>query len=528
MDNGDTWTATKFFHASARWYGTPAEYPDPCYIPTQGCVAVDNAGKVHVAFGTRLTQNVADEGYLSLYQGCLTSFLSYWNENMEPLDGAEDFPQWKIEDLIFDHFIDEYQSGYDYLYIKSNTPKWPIAGFYTGNPYFYMPDNYEWLLNSYGRAGLFSFPQMVFDRDNVLHLTYLGMVNGGSDDNRWFRHPYYTATPNYGTNWSETKYLVNTIDLIDKEFAYLTLAGIDDSPDQWVYLMAQVDPYAGVYTPYINSSPDHSSTTNYYYHFHIHGDDIAPCYVAKNLTVDYTEDCKAELAWEAPAEDDFTYKIYRDGNLIATIEETLYTDEGFEVTVGHTWGVTVNCGDGESIPVSVTKDFCIPPPPPPCDPVTDADAGVPSCDGATITWTAVEGAVGYKISRDGNLLATVTTPEYTEKEIFWMGDIYTWVIVTICTENESEEVEITAVGDCMQSINELLNNVAIYPNPVSGMITIEAADFAKVEVYNSVGQLIETKTVKTFDVSSYDAGLYFFKVYDTTNNSVTKRVMVAR
>jgi len=40
--------------------------------------------------------------------------------------------------------------------------------------------------------------------------------------------------------------------------------------------------------------------------------------------------------------------------------------------------------------------------------------------------------------------------------------------------------------------------------------------------------LIETRTINTFDVSNYNTGIYFFKVYDTNNNNVTKRVMVAR
>ena len=72
------------------------------------------------------------------------------------------------------------------------------------------------------------------------------------------------------------------------------------------------------------------------------------------------------------------------------------------------------------------------------------------------------------------------------------------------------------------------DDVSIYPNPTSGTVTIVAANFARVEIYNTIGQLVETKTVEKFDVSTYSVGVYFFKVYDTNNNSVTKRVMVAK
>ena len=608
VDNGNTWTATKFFHASARYYGYPSEYAGKCYVPTQGCVAVDNNGKVHVAFGTRMVKNNEDQGSISTYSGFSTSFLSYWNEDMAPLNGETDFDADMIENLIFDEFIDENLSE-DNLYVKSTTPMWPIIGFYMplmDEHYFHRPDDFDWLSLSYAQAGLFSFPQMVFDGNNTLYLTYLGVLDGGNDDNCWLRHPYYTATPNGGANWIKTEYLVNNVDLIDREFAYLTLAGIDNSTK--VYLMAQVDQSAGVYTAYVNTAPDHNPTVNYFYHFHVQSGGIEPCYAATNFAVNYTNDCKAKLTWNAPGAGDFTYKVYRDGVLIATVNSgTSYIDGEFNVTVEHTWKIIVVCTVGESYSTSVTKPACnscesvtgalaiitdcktatitwtavtgatgykisrdgnflatVTAPKYTeedtfehgksykwqivtvcqygeseavevtavancifCNPVAEAQAIITNCKMASITWTAVTGATGYKISRDGNLLATVAAPKYTEEDTFEHGKSYTWEIVTVCEYGESTPVEATAIADCV-SINELTNSVAIYPNPTTGMITIVATEFAKVEIYNAVGQLVETKTVDTFDVSSYNTGIYLFKVYNTNNNSVTKRVMVTK
>jgi hypothetical protein len=165
---------------------------------------------------------------------------------------------------------------------------------------------------------------------------------------------------------------------------------------------------------------------------------------------------------------------------------------------------------------------------PPCDHVLAASATIAECATATIVWTNIEGAKEYRISREGVDDATVAASPYIETAEFEEGKTYKWTIVTVCEENESEGVEVTATAECEVGINELSNSVAIYPNPSSSMVTIIANNFAKVEVYNTVGQLVETRTVNTVDVSSYNTGIYFFKVYDSANNSVTKRVMVTK
>ena len=275
-DNGDTWSATKFFHADARYSGDPSEYADTCYVPTLGTVAVDNNGKVHVAFGNRMIINAADEGYISIYHGPFTSFLSYWNEDMDLLDG-DDFLRGDMEDLMFEHFIDEDLSDWaEYiLYLKSTTPVWPIIGFYVaeGN-YFAAPqvEDFDWIQTSYGRAGTFSFPQIAFDANNDVHLVYLGIVDGnanGQDNNRWKRHPYYTSRNADGT-WTPTQLLVNWVEVIDQEFAYLTLAG---AYENLIHMMVQVDQFAGTYQPYSGESADHGPGKNTFYAFNLKFDD---------------------------------------------------------------------------------------------------------------------------------------------------------------------------------------------------------------------------------------------------------------
>jgi len=212
------------------------------------------------------------------------------------------------------------------------------------------------------------------------------------------------------------------------------------------------------------------------------------------------------------------YDIYANDVKLGETKATTYTVTGME---GKKDYCVVAVYDNGAQSVKVCKEIDCGTPPPPCNKVTGA-AAVVGCETATLTWTAVEGATGYKV--DG---VAVTTNEYTVTGEFEDGETYKWNIVTVCAGGESDPVEVSGVADCV-GINEHAINVAIFPNPSNSTVTIQVANFAKVEVYNTIGQLVETRTISTVDVSTYNVGIYFFKVYDTNNNNVTKRVMVTK
>ncbi|MCL2510994.1 MAG: choice-of-anchor J domain-containing protein [Bacteroidales bacterium] len=220
------------------------------------------------------------------------------------------------------------------------------------------------------------------------------------------------------------------------------------------------------------------------------------------------------------------FNVYRDDVKIASNLNALsYTDKTFDQYLKHTWKVTVVCEDDESAPVSITKDPCNTPPT--CSKVTGATATIADCNTATITWNAVPEAVAYKVYRGVTLIEEVTGTTATEEADFAAGESYVWHIKTVCAYTESEP-EATPAATCSVGIEEFGNTVAIFPNPANSTVTINAPGFAKVEVYNTVGQLVETRTINSVDVSTYNTGIYFFKVYDNNNNSVTKRVMVTK
>ena len=257
------------------------------------------------------------------------------------------------------------------------------------------------------------------------------------------------------------------------------------------------------------------------------------CDPPENVEVAYTEDCVAKLTWDPPTgKDDVLYNVYRDGTAIATeIAETFFDDEDFNEYNPHTWCVETICENSSSMKACKYMEECNPNDPPPCNPVKDlkVEFGNSSSCAAVLTWNHPDELPNatYNIYRGITKIASDwPETEYIDEDINANVD-YVWVVRTVCLEGESTSASTS--GKCIPiGINELSNSVAIYPNPTSGTITITADNFSKVEIYNTVGQLIETKTVDTFVIASYNTGIYFFKVYDVYNNNVTKRVMVAK
>ena len=276
LDNGDTWNCTSFFHSDVSYSGDISVSIDSVYVPSQGCIALDSEGKIHVVFGVSEATNNEQEGYITYFSGLLTSFLSYWNEDMPPIDGNATFTNIALDDMLFEDYFDLDNSEDGQFYVNSTVPQWPVIGYYTpiGNDNFFNVNVdilRSWMGASYNIAGQFSFPQIAFDANDILHVTYLGVLDAGNDGaERWKRHPFYTTTADGGETWTQTEYLVNFVSVIDQEFAYLTLAGITASNK--MLLMAQTDPFAGVFEKYAgDDAPDHSAVKNTFYFFSIEG-----------------------------------------------------------------------------------------------------------------------------------------------------------------------------------------------------------------------------------------------------------------
>ena len=88
------------------------------------------------------------------------------------------------------------------------------------------------------------------------------------------------------------------------------------------------------------------------------------------------------------------------------------------------------------------------------------------------------------------------------------------------------------IDESLLSVTELSSKTQLYPNPTSGLFTIEGTDIAKVEVYNLVGQKVfetengERKTENCIDASNWNKGLYLVTSTKQNVTVETKKLII--
>ena len=136
------------------------------------------------------------------------------------------------------------------------------------------------------------------------------------------------------------------------------------------------------------------------------------------------------------------YKVYRNGNLIATINQTHYNDPN--LTAGtHSYTVTANYTEGESEPAGPVSVTINPTPLPP----TNLQATVAGTT-ANLTWnapnnqsnasnkpTGTRQLLGYKVYRNGNLIATVNQTNFSDTNL--NAGTYSYTVTANYTYGES-------------------------------------------------------------------------------------------
>lgn len=73
------------------------------------------------------------------------------------------------------------------------------------------------------------------------------------------------------------------------------------------------------------------------------------------------------------------------------------------------------------------------------------------------------------------------------------------------------------------SINELANEISIYPNPVRNYINIKAQDLIRVRLTNAHGQVLTETVSSQINMEEYPAGIYFLTLV-FNNQLVTKQI----
>lgn len=229
--------------------------------------------------------------------------------------------------------------------------------------------------------------------------------------------------------------------------------------------------------------------------------------------------------------------IWRDGEplTMAPVAGTTFVDNDVEAGE-HDYAIRVvysdyamACEQIETVTVSGA---------PSCDPVINPNGyymNYQGQEGLVVDWTDPEGvtAIGiYEI--DGGTPVFIGNAAPGQHPIFlgFEGQVPACTItigfVAVYADCESEMVTCDIYYDAVDE-QEVVN--AIYPNPTSGDLHVNATAMTHVTVYNAMGQMVYDQEVSgdelILNMGQYEAGVYMVKVTTETGSSV-KRINVVR
>jgi hypothetical protein len=130
------------------------------------------------------------------------------------------------------------------------------------------------------------------------------------------------------------------------------------------------------------------------------------------------------------------------------------------------------------------------------------------CVGEIATLTA-GGASTYVWNTGATTATTATTPTTTTIYNVNGTDVNGCVNTANVTVN---------VNDCVgiQQLSSAKLNVSVYPNPTTGLVTLDLNAATKITITNALGQVILTETVlagkQTIDLKNQNNGLYFMNL----------------
>jgi hypothetical protein len=246
--------------------------------------------------------------------------------------------------------------------------------------------------------------------------------------------------------------------------------------------------------------------------------------------VTVTSATKTGISIKWTAENDVeTFNIYRDNNLIApNVEGLTYTDEGTfaegviytycVIPVYHTCQVGPACAEAYIEP-------CVP-----FDVTNVAAKGNQFDKKAVITWDYAGTDATFDILKNGKLLTNTANKTYTD-------DIEYDIIYKYCIKPVAECAGGVTACDTVLIVDPLgiidpVTGLAIYPNPASTHVIINGKDVVQVDIYNVVGQMIETlksvegEYISKIDVSAYESGAYVFKIHTSDKAVVNKPIVI--
>ena len=248
------------------------------------------------------------------------------------------------------------------------------------------------------------------------------------------------------------------------------------------------------------------------------------------------------LTWDA-VDGAASYKLYRNNSFLTDVNTTTYTDDDIELGVVYCYTLRSVYDDNNISTFS--EEVCAHVGELPCDAPTNISAEIvenaPDYEykfKATITWKSATNAESYAVYINNELLEHSSSTTYIVG--FNEEGTYDVNVVTICENGKSEfsnTYQLVIKGD---GIDEVENNLNIYPNPVDDVLHIEMNNaINEITIYNVNGAVVirhkvaesqsrrvnETTSQRvqhSVSVSDLNSGIYFIKI-NTDNGNIVKQ-----
>jgi len=165
-----------------------------------------------------------------------------------------------------------------------------------------------------------------------------------------------------------------------------------------------------------------------------------------------------------------------------------------------------------------------------CLPITDLEGVyIPDMQQVNLTWIAPESDYlkGFDIYRNDELIERVSpsTVSYSDNTEELENGNYTYCVIPLYP------VECDLEDECITNIYvgiiDYKDNILIYPNPATNLITISGDMISKVRMYNNIGQLILNEyNTNEINVSQLTNGIYILSIETLTGHIIHKKIII--
>jgi hypothetical protein len=232
------------------------------------------------------------------------------------------------------------------------------------------------------------------------------------------------------------------------------------------------------------------------------------------------------LQWDIPGGTPDSYNIYKDGNLIANVNDLVYTDAQVMPMEEICYTITAVYGSEESQP---TTESCVTVSMPGNLDVPFID-GWGSGDTAYIVWEAPEPCVtvdDYNVYRNSELIGSTVDTFYVDPDL--PNDFYEYYVKANYYFGESEGSDYVYI--LITSMDEnALDDLYVSPNPAIDLVRVKSNFHINAySITDAKGRLVESKVIEssdfTLNMADLESGVYYVK-FETDDKQILRKILL--